>query len=212
MQTITTTKTDQTLAAAQQRHSSDPVRAELLARTRRFKASWIELGEALTDCQKANHFVRWGYPTFEEYCRLELHLKTTTVNKLIGSFGFLKRSAPEVLTRDGVERVYPTIEGVAFLRKAEEAAGSREEAQEVLAEVRKAVLDDGASAGKVQKLFGDQLFPRAAAEEKSANGREVVRLAAKLITMLNEVEIPSEVRKQVEDSVGNLIRLLHPTK
>ena len=99
----THTKLDSALAAAERRFQNDPERAELIARTRRFKSSWIELAEALSACQKNQHYSRWGYAGFEEYYRKELHLKTSTVNKLVGTYAFLRKTAPEVFDRDGVE-------------------------------------------------------------------------------------------------------------
>jgi hypothetical protein len=42
------TKVDATLEALAEQHADDPERVELLHRARRFKASWIELAEALT--------------------------------------------------------------------------------------------------------------------------------------------------------------------
>src|SRR3569832_540284 len=91
------TKLDTVLAAAERRFHSDPERAELIARTRRFKSSWIELAEALSTCQKGQHYTRRRKANFEEYCRMELHLTTSTGNKLVGSYAFLRKAAPEVL-------------------------------------------------------------------------------------------------------------------
>src|SRR5688572_17769689 len=97
------TKTEAALAAAERQHADDPERAELLARARRFKASWLELAEALSEVRKAGHWKRWGFGSFEEYTKKELHLRQETVDKLTGSFLFLRRSAPEVLDRDGLD-------------------------------------------------------------------------------------------------------------
>src|SRR5258708_4294063 len=96
------TKVDAALAAAEEAHADDPERAELLRRTRRFKASWIELAEALSQARRGSEFRRWGYASFDDYTKQELHLRPETVEKLVGSFLFLKKRAPEVLSRDGV--------------------------------------------------------------------------------------------------------------
>jgi hypothetical protein len=59
------TKTDAALAAAEAAHADDPERAELLRRARRFKASWIDLAEALTKTRRQSRWKAWGYDTFE---------------------------------------------------------------------------------------------------------------------------------------------------
>src|SRR5258708_21971100 len=107
------TKTDEAMAAAERQHADDPERAELLARARRFKASWIELAEGLSTVRQGNHWKRWGYPSFEEYTRKELHLRQETVEKLHRSYLFLKRRAPSVLDRDGLDPPIPSSQSVA---------------------------------------------------------------------------------------------------
>ena len=58
---VRATKTDAALAAAAEAHADDPERAELLHCARRFKSSWLELGEALTSVRKSGAWKRWGY-------------------------------------------------------------------------------------------------------------------------------------------------------
>src|SRR5947208_201792 len=96
------TQVDAALAAAQRRFANDPARAELLARTRRFKSSWLDLAEVLVNCRDEGLYRKWGYASFEEYYRRELHLRAGTVDKLTASYAFLRRRAPDVLERDGV--------------------------------------------------------------------------------------------------------------
>src|SRR5262249_32885017 len=98
---MTRTKVEAQLEAKEREHEDDPERAELLRRARRFKASWIELGEALTQARRENRWRDWGHESFESYVKSELHLRPETADKLCGSFGFLQRRAPEVLRRDG---------------------------------------------------------------------------------------------------------------
>ena len=63
------TKVDAALEAAAETHADDPDRAEVLNRARRFKASWIELAEALTDVRRHSHWKRWGFASLEEYAK-----------------------------------------------------------------------------------------------------------------------------------------------
>lgn len=206
----TSTKLDSALAAAERRFHGDPERAELIARTRRFKSSWIELAEALSTCQKGQHYTRWGYAVFEEYCRKELHLTTSTVNKLVGSYAFLRKAAPEVLERDGVSQPIPTIQSIDFLRRAEEAAQDGQVTADLLAEVRRAVIDDGLSMGKVSKQFKETLFPTDADQDQQRRRRETLKLAQRLIELLATLHdaVPEGVLQQVEQAITNLLRSL----
>lgn len=203
----THTKLDMALAAAERRFHADPERAELIARTRRFKSSWIELAESLSACQKNQHFTKWGYAGFEEYYRKELHLKTSTVNKLVGSYAFLRKAAPEVLERDGISQQIPTIQSIDFLRRAEEAAQDGQVTADLLAEVRRAVIDDGMSLGKVSKQFKETLFPSDLEQEKQRRRRETLKLAQRLVELLETLQdaVPEGVLQAVEQAIANLL-------
>lgn len=204
------TKLDGVLAAAERRFANDPERAELIARTRRFKASWIELAETLTACQRNQHYTKWGYPSFEDYYRRELHLKTSTVNKLVGTYAFLRKSAPEVLSRDGIEHEFPSIQSIDFLRRAEQAAQEGQVGTDLLAEVRRAILDDNLPAGKVSRQFKETLFPTDVEVEQQKRRREAVKLAQRLMDSLAVLEglVPPEVLEAVQAAIDQLLSLV----
>jgi hypothetical protein len=206
----TRTQVDAALAAAQQRHASDPKRAELIARTRRFKSSWIELAESLTDCRQNERHKGWGYKNFEDYYRRELHLKGATVDKLVGSFSFLRASAPEVLERDGISKSIPTFQAIDFLRRAEEARLSGNADENTVAEVRRAVMDDNMSLPKITRLFKESLFPGDVDEDTRKKQKEVYKAARKLSDLLGAVagELPPAVQRQVEEALAALLRSL----
>ena len=111
------TKVDEELEVTELTFADDPERANVVARVRRFKASWIELAEALSDVKRGNRYKTWGYDSFEDYAKKELRLKPDTVDKLLGSFTFLRKRAPEVLERDGVARSIPSYQAIDFLRR-----------------------------------------------------------------------------------------------
>lgn len=206
----TRTQVDAALAAAQRRFADDPVRAETIARTRRFKSSWIELAEILIDCRQQERYKKWGYSAFEDYYKRELHLKPGTVDKLLGSYVFLRRSAPTVLERDGVEDQIPSFQTIDFLRRAEEAAESGAASHATVNEVRRAVVDDNLPLAKVTRLFKETLFPTDQAEEQKKRRREAGRLARKLSEVLAAVPdaVPDAVRVQVEQALAALLRAI----
>lgn len=202
------TKVDASLAAAEKRHAKDPDRAELITCARRFKASWIDLAGALSNCQRSQQYTGWGFVSFEEYYRKELHLKTGTVNKLLGSYTFLRHSAPEVLQRDGLEEPLPSIESVDFLRRAETAieSGPNDGGPDLLADVRRAVLDEGLSLSKLNKQFKETLFPKDADLENDKRRKEARRLVEKLVEVLQLLRdtLPDSLLAQAETTLRKL--------
>ncbi len=199
------TKTDDALARAEAQHAHDPERAEVIARVRRFKAGWYELAEALTEQRRAESFKRWGFASFDDYCKRELHLKADTVAKLTGSYGFLRKRAPEVLERDGRESPIPSYQAVDFLRRAEEEADAPEE---TVRELRRHVLDEGASLPKISRLYRDTLFPVDADEQRDKRRGGLKQAIAKLVELLAlaraEGAVPKDLAAECEEPLARL--------
>ena len=200
------TKTDAELEAAAEEHADDPERAELLHRARRFKASWIELAEGLTNARKHGHWKRWGYASFEEYAKTELHLRQETVDKLTGSFLFLQKRAPEVLTRDGVSAPIPSYQAVDFLRRAESQEGAPNEAVQA---IRKRVIEEGAPAASVSKQYKETVFPIDDASKKRLDTAAVKNVAKRLRELLDETRaVPRKMASEVATVLDELLAQL----
>jgi hypothetical protein len=199
------TKTDDVLADAELKHQHDPERAEMIARVRRFKASWFELGEALTQIKRDESYKRWGHASFEDYCKKELHLKRETADKLTGSFAFLHARAPEVLRRDGRDAPIPSYQAVDFLRRAEEES---EAPEETLSEVRRIVLDEGAPLPKVSRIYREALFPLDAEEQSerrlSSLQGAINRLMEQLAQARADKLVPERLSAEVEEPLARL--------
>jgi hypothetical protein len=197
------TKTDAELAAAEAQHADDPERAEILHRARRFKASWIELAESLTLVRREGQWKSWGWGSFEEYARSELHLKPETVDKLTGSYQFLQRRAPEVLRRDGLKSPIPSYQSVDFLRRAESQEGAPDDA---VSEIRRRVLDDAAPLPTVARQFRDAVFPIDEGERHKRDAQGIKNVAGRLKELLAETRaVP---RKLAAEATAALEKLL----
>jgi hypothetical protein len=199
------TRTDAQLAEAEVEHAHDPERAEVIARVRRFKAGWYELAESLTELRKTERWRRWGHPSFDDYCKKELHLKPDTVAKLTGSFSFLRSKAPEVLRRDGRDAPIPSYQAVDFLRRAEEES---EAPTDTLREIRRRVLEDGDSLPKVSRLYRQVVFPLDV-DEVSTGRRRVLRQAVdRVIELLAQTRadgtVPLALCAEVEEPLARL--------
>ncbi len=204
------TKVDAELADAEIQHQDDPERAELIARTRRFKASWIELAEALTHVRKHETWTKWGYETFEQYSTRELKLRQETVDKLTGSYSFLQKRAPSVLRRDGVSEMIPSYQAIDFLRRVEEKEDAPEEA---VVAIRKKVLDEGVPLPSVSREYKDVVFP---IDEEARDKRDKTTLrhaANKLKDALASTRaIPKHLAGEVTAKLDELLEAIAETK
>jgi hypothetical protein len=201
------TNVDRALAALEEQHADDPERALLLRRTRTFKASWLELAEALTNVKRAKTWQRWGYDTFEAYTKSELKLRAETVEKLAGSYMFLNKRAPEVLRRDPLDAPMPSYQAIDFLRRAEERAAEDDTVPDAtIVDIRKKVLDDGVPVATVARLYKDTLFPVPAAEREEKDRSAVKSSAKKLRELLADTNaVPKGLAKTVTSALDELL-------
>jgi len=203
------TKTDRAMEDRLLAVSGDAERADTLAKARAFKRTWLELADALARVQKHESWRRWGFTDFDAYCRKELHLRSSTVAKLLGSYRFLESSAPTVLerARQLPEEPIPSIATVEFVQKATER-GAADEA--TLADMRRFAFEEGAEAPMLAKKFKEVAFPEDAAEKKERVRAQLVGAARRLVALLGEDElpVPRAMAKRTEDAVNELLGAL----
>ncbi len=199
------TNVDRALAALEEKYADDPERSTLVRLSRRFKASWLELAEALADVKRGKTWERWGYDSFDSYTKGELKLRPDTVEKLTGSYMFLHKRAPEVLRRDPIDAPMPSYQAIDFLRRAEEVEDVPEE---TISDIRRKILDEGAPMATVARLYKDTLFPVPENEKKEKDRHAIKSAATKLRDLLAETNaVP---RKVATETTEALDRLLEP--
>jgi hypothetical protein len=203
------TNVDRALAALEEQHADDPDRSTVLRLTRRFKASWLELGEALSDVKRSKDWERWGYDSFEAYTKNELKLRPDTVEKLTGSYMFLHKRAPEVLRRDPLESL-PTFQAIDYLRKVEEKAAEDDTiSQEAVSDVRKQILEDNVPVANVKRLYNDTLFPTSDHDKRESNKKSIKATATKLRDLLADTSaVPKRLASTVGDALDELLSAL----
>ncbi len=202
------TQVDQDLELREEAFSSDPERANAIACARRFKSSWLELAEVLVSVKKSGRYSEWGYSSFEDYAGKELRLRPETVDKLTGSYAFLHRKAPTVLERDGVAKSIPSYQAIDFLRRAEEEAHAPED---VVEEVRRQIMDEGAPVAQVKKQFGDSIFPIAPNERKKRDRAAVKNVATRLRDLLGETKVvPRGIAVECTEALDKLLESITP--
>jgi hypothetical protein len=203
------TKAEASLAEAEQMHANDPERAEALRRARAFKTSWIELGEALTRVRRSGHWKTWGYESFEAYATRELMLRQQTVEKLTGSYTFLQKRAPSVLSRDGMREPIPSYQAVDFLRRAE---ANEDAPRGAVDEVRRRVIDDAAPAAAVTRAYRDVVFPIDEAGRRKRDTAGVRNVAKRLRELLVETRaVPTKLAGEVTGALDRLLAALGDT-
>ena len=201
------TNVDRALAELEEQHADDPERVEVVRRTRRFKSSWLQLGEALSEVKRGKTWEKWGYDTFETYAKVELKLRMDTVEKLTGSFMFLHKRAPEVLKRDPLESHLPSYQAIDFLRRAEERNDEEHTVSaETMGEVRTKILDEGVPMATVARLYKDSLFPVSAEGKKTKDRKGLKATAIKLRDLLAVTEaVPRRLASTLGAAVDELL-------
>lgn len=203
------TKTDRAMEDRMVAVADDPERADTLAKARAFKRTWLELADALARVQKAGSWTRWGFESFDAYCRRELHLKQSTVAKLLGSFRFLESSAPRVLerAREQPEAPVPSIAAVEFVQRATDRGAADEE---TLRTIRRVAFDEGAEAPLLTRKFREVAFPEDDGEKGERLRGQIAGAARRLSALIAEESAPvsKKLAIRVEETLGELLAAL----
>lgn len=201
------TKTDRQMEDRMLAVADDPERADTLAKARAFKRTWLELAEALHRASDRRLWEKWGFPDFDAYCRKELHLRSATVAKLLGSYRFLESSAPRVLERartDRYEAPIPSLATVEFVKRATDQGAADEE---TLQTIHRVAFDEGAEAPVLNRKFGEVVFPQTPRERKDKLRASIAAAARRLSTLIAEDEapVPKQLAVKIEELVGELL-------
>jgi hypothetical protein len=204
------TKTDRAMEDQMLAVSSDPVRADTLQKARAFKRTWLELAEALNRANDKKLWEQWGFSDFDAYCRKELHLRGSTVQKLLGSYRFLETSAPRVIERartDHFESPIPSIATVEFVEKATREGHADEE---TLRTIHKSAFEDGIEKPVLARKFGELVFPVSNADRKEKLRGSIAAAARRLSSLIAEdgAPVPKQMAIRVEEVVGELLETI----
>jgi hypothetical protein len=200
------TKTERIMEATMAAHANDAERVLVLERAKKFKRSWIELAEVLVKVREGQAWVRWGFADFDQYCTRELHLKRGTVDKLCASYGFLRTNAPRLLRDepDDIERPIPSWQAIDFVARAEERGAADDD---TMAEMKRAVFDEGAPAPALSRKYREVAFPVDDEEKRVRLRAQIAAAARKLADLIAEpdADVPVKLAKQVEEVCGMLV-------
>ncbi len=204
------TKTDRMMEDRMLAVANDPERADTLAKARAFKRTWLELAQALARCSDKRLWEKWGFSDFDAYCRKELHLRNSTVAKLLGSYRFLESSAPRVIERahkDNYESPIPSLATVEFVQKATDHGSADEE---TLQTIHRVAFEEGAEAPVLKSKFGELVFPQTDRERRDKIRAQIAGAARRLSALIAEESspVPKKLAIKVEETIGELLEAI----
>lgn len=182
--------------------SEDSVRYSVLNSAKKFKSSWLELGQALYAVWKDKLYKKWGYLTFDAYTAKEVGIRKQTALKLLKSYFFLKKEEPAHVQKEYIEsqnaKSIPSYESVNALRLAK---NNKELDSSDYAGIRRNVLDLGKEAKDVKRDITTLMRQRA--EPDSAEARQMKKYAAvrRLVSTLKALKREIEASKLAPASI-----------
>ncbi|WP_243688327.1 hypothetical protein [Geotalea toluenoxydans] len=114
-------------------------RYQVLDTAKKFKSSWVELGDKLLQVSSRGHFREWGYQSFEDYCVQEIRIKKGTAEKLTLAYRYMEKQEPELLTQRNPLKPLPDFRSVDLLRQAKEEKGFSDDEY---AQLRKSIVEE----------------------------------------------------------------------
>ncbi len=154
-------------------------RYRVLATARRFKSTWVELGEELLKVSREGLYRQWGYTSFDEYCSREVRIRKPTAEKLTLAYRYLEKEEPELLARHTELKPLPDYRSIDLLRQAREDDFPPEQ----FAELRKAVVDDERSHPTVLKHYREASAARRPADAEERRQLQNALAAARRLAL-----------------------------
>jgi hypothetical protein len=163
-------------------------RYRVLDVARRFKSSWVELGEELLKVDKEGLYSQWGYESFEEYCQREIRIRKPTARKLTQAYRFLTKEEPQLLAERSPLKPLPDYRNIDLLRQARE---ERAFGDDDYAALRQTIIDEERSHPTAVKCFKNLAPP---AEDDSRDPvkdyKKALAAARRLHLALGELDEP----------------------
>lgn len=178
-------------------------RYQVLDTAKRFKSSWVELGDKLLKVSSSTRYREWGYQSFEEYCVQEIRIRKQTAEKLTLAYRFMERHEPALLERREDPRPLPDFRTVDLLRQAREEKGFSDEEYATL---RKSAVEEERSHPTVLKRFKEVTTGRTGVPVDPAIPLKASLAAAhRLDTSLRGVDnLPGGYGEQLAGLIGYL--------
>ncbi len=177
-------------------------RYQVLETARKFKSSWVELGEQLLKVSNQQLFQAWGYTSFEDYCSREVRIKQPTAQKLTLAYRYLEKEEPQLLARQAELKPLPDYRSVDLLRQAREVP---ELTEEDFQKLRQTVLEEDRSHPTARKRFKELVPGQEPAADPRVQLKTGIGAARRLASALREIpDLPAEFLPPLEDLLAYL--------
>ncbi len=190
-------RTSQKMESARAALDPSSLRAHLLGFAKKYKSSWVELGEALKTVIHEVAYKNWGYEQFETYCAQELHIRKETAYKMIANYNFLEKNEPRFLKENDV----PDLATVSLLHDVKR----REDISEgVYQQMRAEAFKKSASPARLKKILSDaEKKDSSETTDKSAIMIRAAGQLKKLKTVFTEMK---DVPETIFSNLDNIIQ------
>ncbi len=179
------------------------VRYRVLNSARRFKSSWVELGEELHKISRQHLYRDWGYACFEEYCSREVRIRKATARKLTRAYDYLARKEPQLLRDEPRLSALPDYRTVDLLRQAQQEQQVTGEQYQAL---RDTALEQARSHPTVLKQFRQMTAAdRDPREQRVLHGKAALSAVKRL---LGSLEPLGDLADAYAEPLGELHDLL----
>ena len=193
----------------------DSMRYEILNSVKKFKTSWIELGQSLYSVWKDKLYKAWGYSKFDFYTAKEIGIKKQTAMKLLKSYYFLEKEEPRFLDKNYVDGAnatqVPTAEAVDILRKAKYKKTLDHDDYRM---IKEKLFDKGKDAGEVKKDLTQLIKEREELDPDEAREKRKEATIKRMLSILKNLKrdmevlklLPVNLVKETENLIKNLER------
>lgn len=181
------TKAEQHIEEIMQQLDPASERYRVLNSARRFKSSWIELGEELLKVNQEHLYRTWGYESFEDYCTREVRIKKPTALKLTRAYNYLAKEEPQLLSRQAELNPLPDYRTVDLLRQARQEEQLSVDQYDAL---RKTALEQSRSHPTVLKQFKEMTAATNSdpQEERMRHCKTAMSATRRLLNSLENLE------------------------
>lgn len=201
------TRAEQIIVSKMENLQPDDPRYQVLEAALAFKASWVILGEHLTDVAEQKAFKSWGYGSFSRYCSEEVRITSGTARKLVKSYQWLGDEAPEFIPKMSEGRLQPTrdvpdVNTIGVLADAKKAYDEERVPEDAYLALKQAALEGDRTATELRKEFKEAIPEHLRDKptvDKVRSLRRALNSAVKVIDQLREWDGSEDLLVQAEE-------------
>lgn len=179
---------------------NEQLRKNLESNAKKFKTSWIFIGQSLFSVFRDKLFHDWGYEKFEDYTTKELGLKKSVALKLVKTYFFVEQHEPEYLKEEFNQKevaIIPSYEPLDVLRMAKRSEINREDYQKL----REQLFVKGKDAVSLKKDLTAMIKERKLIDPDVEREKRNQVAIKKIITALRQFNGEMSVLKLIEPNI-----------